>query len=77
MHTSIARKTSPDENPQLKELSRPVDRPGLAGTGSWIWLAIAAVLLLFSNGANTVPLAAWLAPVFICDLCVGRVSQLG
>ncbi len=32
---------------------------------SWVWLAIAAALLLFSNGANTIPLAAWLAPVFM------------
>lgn len=32
---------------------------------SWIWLAAAALLLLFANGANTVPLAAWLAPVFV------------
>jgi apolipoprotein N-acyltransferase len=31
----------------------------------WAWLTIAATLLLFSNGAYSVPLAAWLAPVFL------------
>jgi apolipoprotein N-acyltransferase len=28
-------------------------------------LTIAAVLLLFSNGVDNIPLAAWLAPVFV------------
>lgn len=32
---------------------------------SWLWLGIAAILLLFANGANTVAIAAWLAPVFL------------
>jgi apolipoprotein N-acyltransferase len=31
----------------------------------WVWLATAAALLLLSNGAYSVPLAAWLAPVFL------------
>jgi apolipoprotein N-acyltransferase len=48
-----------------KEASRRADGPGVAGSRSWVWLAIAAALLLFSNGANNVPLAAWLAPVFM------------
>ncbi|HVN82031.1 MAG TPA: nitrilase-related carbon-nitrogen hydrolase [Terriglobia bacterium] len=35
------------------------------GWRRWAWLALAVVLLLFSNGANSVPLAAWLSPVFL------------
>jgi len=53
------------ENPHLKELPRQADRPALAGSRSWLWLAIATALLLFSNGVDNVPLAAWLAPVFV------------
>ena len=29
------------------------------------WLALASLLLLFANGRNTIPIAAWLAPVFL------------
>ncbi len=32
---------------------------------SWLWLLIAAALLPFAGGADTVALAAWLAPVFL------------
>lgn len=32
---------------------------------SYIWLAIAIVLLLFANGRWTIPVASWLAPVFL------------
>jgi apolipoprotein N-acyltransferase len=32
---------------------------------SWLWLVIAAGLLLFANGANNIWLAAWLAPLFL------------
>jgi apolipoprotein N-acyltransferase len=53
------------EESHVKELPRLADRPALAEPRSWLWLAIAAALLLFSNGANNVPLAAWLAPVFM------------
>jgi apolipoprotein N-acyltransferase len=31
----------------------------------WVWLGTASALLLFSNGAYSVPLAAWLAPLFL------------
>src|SRR5712664_3391115 len=37
-----------------KEESRP-----------WLWLAVAVALLPFANGANTISMAAWLAPVFL------------
>ena len=52
-----------DEQHPLNVSTQQRDRA--AGSPSWIWLGIAAVLLLFSNGATTIPLAAWLAPVFI------------
>ncbi|MGH8427874.1 MAG: nitrilase-related carbon-nitrogen hydrolase [Gammaproteobacteria bacterium] len=32
---------------------------------SWFWLALGAALMLFANGADTIALAAWLAPVFL------------
>lgn len=32
---------------------------------SYLWLAMAAALLVLSNGTRIVPLAAWLAPVFM------------
>jgi apolipoprotein N-acyltransferase len=60
MNTSIAYKET-----HAGALPRPAGRPSLSKSHSWIWLAIGAVLLLFSNGANNVPLAAWLAPVFV------------
>src|SRR5260370_26995341 len=53
------------EESHVKELPRWADRPGLADPRSWVCLAIASILLLFSNGANNVALAAWLAPVFM------------
>jgi len=40
------------------------------GTGktdrwSYLWLAIGAVLMLFAHGRWIIPLATWLAPIFI------------
>src|SRR5258708_26366248 len=64
------------ENPHLKELPRQADRSAL-GSGSWLWFATAAALLLFSNGANTVPLAAWLAPVFMLRFVRGQILKVG
>jgi apolipoprotein N-acyltransferase len=60
MQTSVAYEES-----GMKKLPGQADRPALAASRPWIWLVIAAALLLFSNGANTIPLAAWLAPVFL------------
>ena len=60
MRTSVAYEES-----HMKEFPRRADQPALAEPRSWVWLAIAAAMLLFSNGANNVPLAAWLAPVFM------------
>src|ERR1700675_1678482 len=60
MQTSIAYEKS-----HVKKFSPRADRLALADSRSWVWLAVAVVLLMFSNGANNVPLAAWLAPVFM------------
>lgn len=42
----------------------PRKRTPFLGT-SYLWLPVAAVLLLFANGRNNVAVAAWLAPVFL------------
>src|ERR1700674_2654694 len=60
MQTSVAYKET-----HAGELPRAGNRPSLSKSHSWFWLAIGAVLLLFSNGANNVPLAAWLAATFV------------
>ena len=65
------------ENPQLQELPGKADRAALSGSRSWLWLGTAAALLLFSNGANTVPLAAWLAPVFMLRFVRGQILKVG
>jgi apolipoprotein N-acyltransferase len=52
-----------NEQPHQKDGRQGKHR--FAGYLSWLWLAIAAVLLPFSNGADTISLAAWLAPVFL------------
>jgi len=44
---------------QSAEISKTVDRL------SYLWLLIGAGLLVFSNGRWIIPLAAWLAPVFL------------
>ena len=32
---------------------------------SYLWLAIGAILMLFAHGRWIIPLATWLAPIFI------------
>jgi apolipoprotein N-acyltransferase len=64
-----------DEKLQQNVSTRQRDRA--AGFPSWIWLGIAAVLLLFSNGATTIPLAAWMAPVFILRFTRGQSLKVG
>jgi apolipoprotein N-acyltransferase len=71
------RKSLAYEQPQQRDWGLRKDRPILAGSLSWLWLAIAAVLLLFSNGANTIPLAAWLAPVFMLRFVRGQSFKVG
>jgi len=63
-----------DERLQQEAPQERRDRPG---STSWLWLAVAAVLLLFSNGATTLSLAAWLAPVFLLRFVRGQSLKLG
>src|SRR5438477_7129542 len=72
MHTFPAYKEA-----VTKELSRRADQPALTDLRSWIWLAVAAVLLLFSNGANNIPVAAWLAPVFMLRFVRRHTFKVG
>jgi apolipoprotein N-acyltransferase len=51
--------------PQMQCFPKPGEEPAAMKSRSWLWLGIAAALLLFANGADNVPLAAWLAPVFV------------
>lgn len=48
---------------QLNLVSQTVSRP--TNRYSWLWLALGAVLLPFSLFQTVIPLAAWLAPVFL------------
>jgi apolipoprotein N-acyltransferase len=60
MQTSLA-----DKQPQAEEPAWRTQPPVLRSRSLWVWLAIAAALLLFAYGADNVRLAAWLAPVFM------------
>ena len=57
---------------RLQEVVHNSVRSGPAGSNSWLWVAIAAVLLLFANGANNIALAAWLGPLFLLRFVRGR-----
>ena len=70
MQTSVEHESS-----QAKESSPVADQLVSAKPESWVWLTIALVLLLFANGVNTIPLAAWLAPVFLLRFM--RIQSLG
>jgi apolipoprotein N-acyltransferase len=54
-----------------------VGRPVFLSAHPWVWLATAAALLLFSNGTSNVPLAAWLAPVFLLRLVRTQSLRIG
>lgn len=58
-------KSQVGEESPLNDSEQQINRPVLLSGRPWVWLATAAALLLFSNGAYSVPLAAWLAPVFL------------
>jgi len=49
-----------------KEESRP-----------WLWLLVGVALLPFANGANTIWIAAWLAPVFLLRFARGTRRKVG
>ena len=60
MHSPVASK-----EPQLQEAGGRAVQLRASNARSWLWLAIAAGLLLFANGADNIWLAAWLAPLFL------------
>lgn len=64
------------EESVVKELHRRSDRVAVAKSRPWVWLAIAAALLLFANGANDVSIAAWLAPIFMLRFVRGRSKKV-
>lgn len=72
MQTIVGDETSP-----LKKLPGQTDPPSVAKSRGWLWIVIAASLLAFSNGAHTVPLAAWLAPVFLLRFVRGQDPKVG
>jgi len=72
MQTSVVH----DES-HTKELSPAASQPALGQPHSWAWLAVAAALLMFANGANSVPLAAWLAPVFLLRFMRSQSLKVG
>ncbi len=50
--------------PATAALKEPQKGTAFLGT-SYLWLLVAAVLLLFANGRSHVAIAAWLAPIFL------------
>jgi apolipoprotein N-acyltransferase len=61
----------------VKESPHSIESPACAESHSWVWLAIAAALMLLSNGADNIPLAAWLAPVFLLRFVRGQSYKIG
>ncbi len=47
------------------------------GRTGWLWLAVAAALLLFANGRFALGLAAWLAPLFLVRFVRTRPARSG
>ena len=41
------------------------EKTGIVDRWSFLWLVIGAILLLFANGRWIIPLATWLAPIFL------------
>jgi apolipoprotein N-acyltransferase len=59
------------------DLSYRRGRPAQNNSVSWLWFLVAAALLLVSNGANTIALAAWLSPVFVLRFVRGQRAWIG
>src|SRR5947209_20062875 len=77
-HTTIARPvaTVSAARPRLEPASpsqsdRPIDRL------SWLWLACGLALLPFSTVNAQLPLAAWLAPIFVLRFARTQPGRLG
>jgi apolipoprotein N-acyltransferase len=43
----------------------PPRTPPRTGWAPWLWLAVGAALAPFAHLTNVIPVAAWLAPVFL------------
>jgi apolipoprotein N-acyltransferase len=63
MQTSQAAVSAVESTIRLDAERKPA--PSFALRHALICLALAAVLLLFANGRNNIPVAAWLAPLFL------------
>jgi len=61
---TVTTRTSPPRGADSSG-SRGVLPPQAAARWSWVWLAIGTMLLPFANLQTLIPLAAWLAPVFL------------
>jgi apolipoprotein N-acyltransferase len=72
METSVGYKET-----HTAELTRLAGQPGFPKSRTWLWLAVASGLLLISSGADNVPLAAWLAPVFLLRFVRGQRAWVG
>lgn len=44
---------------------------------SWLWLILAFILLLFSNGRHAIPITAWLGPAFLVRFLRSRRAGSG
>ena len=60
-----------------KETASARKQPASVKSQSWIWLTAAAALLLFANGVDTVPIAAWLGPVFLLRFVRSQSLKVG
>ena len=65
------------EEKQAREFSRVTDHSALWKARNWMWLGLAMVLFLFANGANSIAIAAWLAPVFFLRFVREESAALG
>jgi len=63
--------------PYAGNVLRRAYKPAILESCSWIWLAIAATLLLLSYGQDNVPLAAWLAPLFMLRFVRTQTLKVG
>jgi apolipoprotein N-acyltransferase len=72
----VKQKSSVKESPR-REPEQQAGRRSPSRVRASVWLAIAAALLLFSNGANNVPLAAWFAPVFLLRFVRSQKLRIG
>ena len=75
MQTSLPHEESRTvDTSAVQRLATP---PASADSRSWLWLLIAAALLPFAGGADTIALAAWLAPVFLLRFTRTQTLKVG